>query len=275
VGLPLRPRVFATLALAQVFILAFASTAALAPSGAEALGPATALTMVSGDVVVGHAGQEPAAGAVGDVLAPGDTVRTGPGATAEITYFEGSSVRLEAGTELVIEALTTEADGGTVIAVAQAIGRTWHVVTKLLTLGSRYEVRTPTSAASVRGTIFAVDVRDEGDGAVATVTTLEGAVVHGAPDPARPGAMTDVRVNAGQESTNARGKPAGPAHRASPSKLSGAPKRPAAIARPPQHAVGATPHATNGRNVRLPDERRALPTTKHRERGKSRHRSRA
>jgi len=235
-GVPLRPRVLATLALAQVFILGSGSTAALAPNEAAALGASAVLTLVSGDVVVGHPGHELVAAAAGEVIAAGDTIRTGPEATAEITYFEGSSVRIEAGTELVIEALATETDGGTVIAMAQAIGRTWHVVTKLLTPSSRYEVRTPASAASVRGTIFAVEVRNEDDGPAATVVTLEGAVVHSAPDPARPGATVAVRVAAGQESTSTRGKPAGPAHPAAPARLSGAPQRPAATARPSQRA---------------------------------------
>ena len=155
-------------------------------------------------MVVGHAGQELVDAALGEVIAAGDTIRTGPGATAEITYFEGSSVRIEAGTELVIEALATEADGGTVIAMAQAIGRTWHVVTKLLTPSSRYEVRTPTSAASVRGTIFAVEVRNEDDGPAATVATLEGEVVHSAPDPARPGATVAVRWRVGPDRDSVR-----------------------------------------------------------------------
>ena len=271
VGLPLRPRVFATLALAQVFILAFASTAALAPNGAEALGASAVLTLVNGDVVVGHAGQELVDAALGEVIAAGDTIRTGPGATAEITYFEGSSVRIEAGTELVIEALATEADGGTVIAMAQAIGRTWHVVTKLLTPSSRYEVRTPTSAASVRGTIFAVEVRNEDDGPAATVATLEGEVVHSAPDPARPGATVAVRVAAGQESTSARGKRAGPAHPAAPSRLNGAPQRQAATARPSHRAnESARPRLTKEPRAKpAADERRALLTTNQRERVRS------
>jgi len=245
VGLPLRPRVFATLALAQVFILAFASTAALAPNGAEALGASAVLTLVNGDVVVGHAGQELVDAALGEVIAAGDTIRTGPGATAEITYFEGSSVRIEAGTELVIEALATEADGGTVIAMAQAIGRTWHVVTKLLTPSSRYEVRTPTSAASVRGTIFAVEVRNEDDGPAATVATLEGEVV--------------------------RGKRAGPAHPAAPSRLNGAPQRQAATARPSHRAnESARPRLTKEPRAKpAADERRALLTTNQRERVRS------
>jgi hypothetical protein len=204
--------------------LVLGSSVALAPE-ARALGTITTLTMVQGDVFVRHASDDFVAAKAGDVLTAGDTIRTGHDSLAEITYFEGSSVRMEADAELVIEALSSEADGGTVVAMWQTVGRTWHVVTKLIAGSSRYQIRTPSSTASVRGTIFAVDVRHDAEGATATVTTSEGIVVHSAPDPARPGASTAVRVSAGQESTAASGKPAQAVHAAPASTLREAPSR--------------------------------------------------
>src|SRR5205085_9498376 len=165
----------------------------------------SAITLVDGPVLVSRGGADFTTAGEGDGLAAGETIRTGPGGAAEITYFEGSSVRLEAETEIVIETLRSEADGGTVIGVMQTLGRTWHVVTKLISGSSRYEVRTPTSTASVRGTIFAVDVHVDADGAAATVTTSEGVVVHSAT-----GAATGARVEAGQESTKPASRPAEP-----------------------------------------------------------------
>ncbi|MEK6207484.1 MAG: FecR domain-containing protein [Chloroflexota bacterium] len=104
------------------------------------------LTVVDGRVFVRHgdAGFEPAR--EGDLVAAGDTVRTASGASAEITYFEGSSVRVEADAEIVLMSLGTP-DGGAL----QTLGRAWHVVTMLISGESRYEVRTPSSTASVRG----------------------------------------------------------------------------------------------------------------------------
>jgi hypothetical protein len=80
------------------------------------------------------------------VIAAGDTIRTGAGAAAEITYVEGSTVRIEADTQIVVESLPTSNNG-----VIQTLERSWLVVTKLISGGSRFEVRTPSSTASVRG----------------------------------------------------------------------------------------------------------------------------
>jgi hypothetical protein len=69
----------------------------------------------------------------------------------EITYFEGSSVRVESDAEIVVESLGGGARGGPLIGIAQTIGRAWHVVTELVSGTTRYDVRTPTSTATVRG----------------------------------------------------------------------------------------------------------------------------
>src|SRR5437773_10958827 len=189
-----RPRNLAAIVLVVTLALALGSSAVLAPE-ADAHVSRTALTFVAGSVLLSHDGSEFNEAHEGDVIAAGDTIRTESGAAAEITYFEGSSVRLEADTQIVVESLRTEADGGTVIGMMQTLGRTWHVVTKLISGSSRYELRTPTSTASVRGTIFAVDVRLNSDGPSATVTTSEGVVLHTAADPTVAEA-TQVRVTA-------------------------------------------------------------------------------
>ena len=212
-------------ALVVIVALAFGagSSVVLAPE-ADAVVSTSTFTVIDGSVAVSH-GAEFVSARVGDLVAAGDTIRTGPGATAEITYFEGSTVRLEAETELVVQSLRTESDGGTVIEVLQRLGRTWHVVTKLIAGSSRYEVRTPASTASVRGTIFAVDVRLEPDGPTATVTTSEGLVIHSAADPAT-AVVSEVRVAAGQRSTRSPNWPVERAETAAPETLREAPARP-------------------------------------------------
>ena len=165
--------------------------------GAHALGAATTITIISGDIQVRH-GAGPFAPAIdGDVLTAGDTIRTGDAARAVLTYFEGSTVSLEPNTELVIEDASALTDGSTIIVMQQNLGRTWHVVTKLVTGGSKYEVKTPASTASVRGTTFTVDVAVEDALPIATVTTTEGTVVHSAPDPREPTRRISVPVTAG------------------------------------------------------------------------------
>ena len=220
-----RSRNLAAVVLIVALALGVGSSAVLAPE-ADALVSISTLTVVDGAVLISHGGADFTPARDGDVLNAGDTIRTGTGAAAEITYFEGSSVRLEADTEIVVERLRTEADGGTVIGMMQTLGRTWHVVTKLISGSSRYEVRTPSSTASVRGTIFAVDVRLDADGPSATVTTSEGVVLHTPADPTVAEA-TQVRVTAGQASTKSASKPAEPVRAATPATLRDAPARPA------------------------------------------------
>jgi hypothetical protein len=225
-----RSRNVAAVVLIVALALGVGSSAVLAPE-ADALVSRSTLTVVDGAVLVSHGGAEFTSAREGVVLAAGDRIRTGTGAAAEITYFEGSSVRLEAETEIVVESLRTEADGGTVIGMMQTLGRTWHVVTKLISGSSRYEVRTPSSTASVRGTIFAVEVRIDTDGPSTTVTTSEGVVVHTAADP-HVADISQVRVTAGQESTKSVSKPRDATRAAPPATLREAPARPASTPLP-------------------------------------------
>ena len=161
------------MALSFVLALVLAATGVVAPRGSGiALGASSTVTVLSGDVLVSHAGGDFVALVDGDIVGPGDVVRTQDGARAVITYFEGSTVEIEPGSELSIDEASSRPDGSTVIVMTQNVGRTWHVVTHLLTGGSRYDVRTPNTTASVRGTAFQIDVADE----QTIVTTTEGRV---------------------------------------------------------------------------------------------------
>ena len=140
-----RSRNLAAVVFSAALAFGVGSSGALAPQ-ADALVPVTTLTVVDGAVLISHGSAGFTSAREGDVLAAGDTIRTGTNAAVEITYLDGSSLRLEADTEAVVESQRTCDDGP-----AQALGRAWHVVTKLISGGSRYETRTPSSTASVRG----------------------------------------------------------------------------------------------------------------------------
>ena len=176
--------------------------------GSRALGASTTVTVISGDVQVRHGVIASFVSATdGEVLSAQDAVRTGDGARAVLTYFEGSTVSVEPNTELEIEAASALTDGSTVVVMQQNFGRTWHVVTKLITGNSKYEVKTPASTASVRGTAFQVD----SDGERTVVTTTEGTVVDRVADPDHVGQTVDVPVPAGkthEQKKNARPAPA-------------------------------------------------------------------
>lgn len=192
------------------FVLALALGSAGLLGGGKALGSSTALTVIGGDVTVRHGAAAAYVAAVdGEVLTVGDGVRTGSDGRAVLTYFEGSTVTIEPATELVIDAATTQGSN-TIVQMTQNAGRTWHVVTKLVTGDSKYEVRTPASTASVRGTAFTVDT----DGTTTTITATEGTVMDQVPDPKDPGKTIDVPVRAGQQHQQQRGQGTGPTQNA-------------------------------------------------------------
>jgi len=176
--------------------------------GGRALAAATTVTIISGDIQVRHGATASFVSATdGEVLVAGDTLRTGDESRAVLTYFEGSTVSIEPNSELTIENASALTDGSTIVVMQQNFGRTWHVVTKLITGNSKYEVKTPASTASVRGTAFQVD----SDGERTIVTTTEGTVVDRVADPDHQGQTVDVPVPAGkthEQKRNARPAPA-------------------------------------------------------------------
>lgn len=90
----------------------------------------------------------------GESLAAGDQVRTGPGAAALLTFFDGSETQLGADTELVLERAQS---GGGGISLAQVAGVTVNRVQQQAN-GGGFQTSTPTSVALVRGTTYVVKV---------------------------------------------------------------------------------------------------------------------
>ena len=173
-GVKSRLRVAAAgLGLAFVLAIALGATGVLAPNQRVAFGASTTLTIITGPVFVRHAPGEFGPADDGSILGPGDTVKTGPGSRAVLTYFEGSTVEIEPDSQITIDTAHANPDGSTVVVMQQDLGTTWHVVTHLVTGGSKYEVHTTAATASVRGTQFTVGVDPDG---TTTETTTEGVV---------------------------------------------------------------------------------------------------
>ncbi|MFC1927177.1 FecR domain-containing protein [Chloroflexota bacterium] len=124
----------------------------------------TILSITEGDVFVMKAGTDDwIAGAVEMSLEVGDALKTGDDSGAEITFFDGSTMELEAGTQIEITSLDISADtGATTITLMQTIGTTISRVTKLLDPASRYEVETPTGVVAVRGSGVEIHVSEDG-----------------------------------------------------------------------------------------------------------------
>lgn len=216
------------------FVLATVLGATRAAGTTPAMG--AALSVLMPGVLVSHDGGPFVAAADGEPLREGDSIRTGEG-RAVLTYFEGSTVTIEPQTELSVDATRFAGDGGTIVLMTQLLGRTWNVVTKLITGGSRYEIRTPSTTASVRGTKFQVDAAAD----ATTVSTTEGVVLQRVPELA--GRTVDVPVPAGMTQTQRRG--------AAPAPVAPLPSRPR-IANAVPRAVGVTAEAPAARTT-LPE----------------------
>ncbi|MBW3022839.1 FecR family protein [Candidatus Woesearchaeota archaeon] len=86
-----------------------------------------------------------------------DSVRTLEDGQASIVFFESDIMEMQPNTEVSLTELVANS-----VKVNQKSGETWNRVSKLT--GTReYEVETPNSVATVRGTGFGVNVSDEGD----------------------------------------------------------------------------------------------------------------
>src|SRR3989441_4105140 len=165
------------------------------------------LTIFEGLVEVRHAATGGfAAVATNDLVAQGDAVRVGPTAHAALTFFEGSTVVLQPGTELELATLRPVSDGRDInVVMHQLSGQSWHIVGHKIGEGGHYEVQTATASNTVQGTAFGVSIGADGATTVrATDGVVQTAGLDGASAPA-------VKVTAGTASVITRTGPTAPA----------------------------------------------------------------
>jgi len=117
------------------------------------------LIINSGTVQVKSEGESWTSAENGMYLYSSDSVKTGDNSTASIVLFESSIVRLDSNTEVKIIKLIQEEE--TSVTIQQDSGRTWNTVNKISGIDN-YEVQTPTTVASVRGTAFVIIVQENG-----------------------------------------------------------------------------------------------------------------
>jgi hypothetical protein len=109
----------------------------------------------------------------GEELTVGDRVRTDDTGFAEVTYHDGSWMRVESEATLTIVDLV-DGDVGQVVSTSIDTGEAWSRVRELSEPEDGFVVDTPVASAAVRGTAFAIDC--EGD-TVCTFSVLEGEVL--------------------------------------------------------------------------------------------------
>lgn len=98
-----------------------------------------------------------------DHVAAGYTVRTGPDSRVTLNWMDGSRVRLGESTAMRVRkcSLNTATDTTTALFDLD-VGRVWVRVLSALGGKTKFQIRTPTATAGVRGTVFSVGVEPEG-----------------------------------------------------------------------------------------------------------------
>jgi VCBS repeat-containing protein len=152
----MRKRLLSILALTILVTSALVGCSG-APSDSSTL---TILSITDGDVFLMKAGADDWTEATIEMtLEVGDTIQTGDDSGAEIIFFDGSTIELEAGTQIEITSLDSSPDGDTkTITLMQTVGTTISRVTKLLDPASTYAIETPSGVAAVRGSVMIVRI---------------------------------------------------------------------------------------------------------------------
>ncbi|MBL7166627.1 MAG: FecR domain-containing protein [Dehalococcoidales bacterium] len=147
---------------------------------APSLASQCTLSVLSGSVEI-QAPEETSwqQGADGMTLTEGDRVRTAINSGALLTFFEGSTIKLESETDIQIQQVERAQDESIRITLKQWLGRTWSRVVKMAGTGSHYEIETPSATAVVRGTLFSTSVDEDGSTEVATTSGLVSVVAQG------------------------------------------------------------------------------------------------
>lgn len=104
-----------------------------------------------GDVKVAAGGRERAA-AVGDILAAGDTIRTGTDSIADILFGDAGIMRIQSGSNVSMASIMDPVTGDTRLDMP---GGTVTVTLSKMKKGT-FSVKTPTAVAAVRGTTFRI-----------------------------------------------------------------------------------------------------------------------
>lgn len=109
----------------------------------------------------------------GDILASGDFVRSSKDGRAVLTFFDGSTLSVDPASLVKVLTLDRLGSGGIQLLVEQTLGRSWAAVSKLKTPDSKFEIKTPTSIAAVRGTAFETIVIQNADGTISVTYKVD------------------------------------------------------------------------------------------------------
>lgn len=163
-----------------VLLLVVAGVAAFVyfPRGATASAQNGATLAILNTAIEGaRAGAAFAPALDGELYATGDLVRANADGRAVLTFFDGSSLSVDPGSQVKVVALDRVSTDGIQVTIEQTLGRSWQSVQKLKTPDSRYEVRTPSTSAVVRGTGFVTSVQQLATGKTQTTYQVDDGMV--------------------------------------------------------------------------------------------------
>lgn len=142
------------------------------------------------------------AAAQGDrLVSVGDTVITGPQASAQLEIDQSAGyVRMAENSQMRIQTLSITSNGGRITELAVILGQVRLRIRRLTNPDTRIEIHTPAGVSGVRGTVFGVTVQSNG---VTGVATSEGSVAASAQG-------ETVMVVANTQSTIVPGEPPTP-----------------------------------------------------------------
>jgi len=177
--------------LLLLIVAAIGVTNLLSPS--PTLASHCTLSILSGNAEV----QKPESGSWkngsdGMTLVAGTRIKTSADSHALLTFFEGSTLKLEPNTDIEIQKLESNEQQSTTIIVKQWLGKTWSRVVKMADPGSQYEIETPSAVAAVRGTLFTTEVDETGFTRVATTQGLVSVIAAGQEVDLPPSLQTQV-----------------------------------------------------------------------------------
>jgi hypothetical protein len=91
----------------------------------------------------------------------GTCVRTSPASHAVITFFDGSTIKLDPGTEIQVVESAFISGKSVHIAIDQISGKTWNYVIGAAEEFPYYSVKTPSSTLIAQGTSFSVEIIED------------------------------------------------------------------------------------------------------------------
>ena len=109
----------------------------------------------------------------GEVYKTGDLVRANIEGRAVLTFFDASTVSVDPGSQVKVIALNKVPGDGIQVTIQQDLGRSWSSVQKLKTPDSKWEMRTPSTTAVVRGTGFLTLVQANPTGGTTTTYQVD------------------------------------------------------------------------------------------------------